>query len=55
MFLKIFYFLFLDRGICFSIVFLWFLFVYIEVLVRFRELKNILFNLDLCRLFVVYW
>lgn len=49
------YFLFSDRGICLPTVSLWLLFVYIEASVRLRELKNIPFNLDLCRPFAAHW
>lgn len=55
MFLKTSYFLFSDRGICLPTVSLWLLFVYIEASVRLRELKNIPFNLDLCRPFAAHW
>lgn len=54
-FLKTSYFLFSDRGICLPTVSLWLLFVYIEASVRLRELKNIPFNLDLCRPFAAHW
>eukprot|EP00105_Crassostrea_gigas_P033405 XP_011456782.1 PREDICTED: macoilin [Crassostrea gigas] len=43
-----------DRGICLPTVSLWLLFVYIEASVRLRELKNIPFNLDLCRPFAAH-
>ncbi|ESO94855.1 hypothetical protein LOTGIDRAFT_232281 [Lottia gigantea] len=43
-----------ERGICLPTVSLWLLFVYIEASVRLRELKNLPFNLDLCRPFAAH-
>lgn len=43
-----------ERGICLPTVSLWLLFVYIEGSVRLRELKNLPFNLDLCRPFAAH-
>lgn len=51
----IFFSFFADRGICLPTVSLWLLFVYIEASVRLRELKNLPFNLDLCRPFAAHW
>ena len=52
---SIFFSFFADRGICLPTVSLWLLFVYIEASVRLRELKNLPFNLDLCRPFAAHW
>ncbi|XP_052808985.1 macoilin-like isoform X2 [Mya arenaria] len=43
-----------ERGICLPTVSLWLLFVYIEASIRLRELKNLPFNLDLCRPFAAH-
>jgi len=49
-----------EKGICLPTVFLWLLFVYIEAAIRLREyklhidLKNLPFNLDLCRPFAAH-
>ena len=44
-----------ERGICLPTVLLWLIFLYIEVAVRLRDLKNFPFQLDLCRPFAAHW
>lgn len=43
-----------ERGICLPTVLLWLMFLYIEVAVRLRELRNFPFHLDLCRPFAAH-
>ena len=47
--------LFAERGVCLPTVLLWLMFLYIEVAVRLRELRNFPFHLDLCRPFAAHW
>jgi len=44
-----------ERGVCLPTVLLWLMFLYIEVAVRLRELRNFPFHLDLCRPFAAHW
>ena len=53
--MHVYLFFFSERGICLPTVSLWLLFVYIEASIRLRELKNLPFNLDLCRPFAAHW
>lgn len=44
-----------ERGVCMPTVVLWALFIYIEALVRLKDIKNVPFHLDLCRPFAAHW
>ncbi|KAG7167941.1 Macoilin-like [Homarus americanus] len=43
-----------ERGVCMPTVVLWALFIYIEALVRLKDIKNVPFHLDLCRPFAAH-
>ncbi|CAL4085741.1 unnamed protein product, partial [Meganyctiphanes norvegica] len=43
-----------ERGVCMPTVILWALFIYIEALVRLKDIKNVPFHLDLCRPFAAH-
>ncbi|ESO04129.1 hypothetical protein HELRODRAFT_117258 [Helobdella robusta] len=43
-----------ERGVCLPTALLWLLFLYVEAVVRLKELKNLSFSMDLCRPFAAH-
>ncbi|RXG53240.1 hypothetical protein Avbf_05303 [Armadillidium vulgare] len=44
-----------EKGVCLPSVILWVIFIYIEALVRLKDVRNTPFHLDLCRPFAAHW